>query len=74
MKNTHDELYKHYRQLLGLDDPWGVGSVKLDLEAKRIEIEVAWPSGHPVICPDCGKKCPIKDHAPERTWRHLDTM
>lgn len=74
MKNTHEELYAHYRQLLGLEKPWGVVSVKLDLEDKRVEIEVAWPAGHTVMCPECGSKCRLKDHAPERTWRHLDTM
>ena len=30
--------------------------------------------GHGVSCPECGKGCTMADHAPERTWRHLDTM
>lgn len=74
MKNNHEGLYAHYRQLLGLEDAWEVRMVNLDLESKRVEIEVAWPAGHVVLCPECGNKCRIKDHAPERTWRHLDTM
>ena len=30
--------------------------------------------GNTVACPECGKQCTVADHAPERTWRHLDTM
>jgi len=30
--------------------------------------------GGRVKCPECGKECTIADHAPERSWRHLDTM
>lgn len=30
--------------------------------------------GGRVECPECGAECSIADHAPERTWRHLDTM
>ena len=26
------------------------------------------------VCPECKAECGLKDHAPERTWRHLDTM
>src|SRR5439155_16001049 len=24
-------------------------------------------------CAECGRECPVHDHQPERTWRHLDT-
>jgi transposase len=27
-----------------------------------------------VICPGCQNRCSIFDHAPERKWRHLDTI
>ena len=35
---------------------------------------MAHRSGVRVTCPDCGTRCTVADHAPERTWRHLDTM
>jgi transposase len=68
-----DNLKKHYRLLLGLDAAWTVSDVSLSLEEKRVEIRVTHVGG-PVVCPECGESCTIADHAPERTWRHLDTM
>ena len=67
------KLTEHYRQLLGLDASWEVSDVSLSLEEKRVEICLVHRGG-PVTCPDCGAECAIADHAPERTWRHLDTM
>jgi transposase len=67
------KLTEHYRQLLGLDASWEVSEVSLSLEEKRVEITLVHRGG-PVTCPDCDAKCSIADHAPERTWRHLDTM
>ena len=67
------ELTKHYRQLLGLDAAWEVSDVALCLEENRVEILVTHRGG-PVVCPECSEACSIADHAPERTWRHLDTM
>lgn len=67
------ELTKHYRQLLGLDAAWEVSDVGLSLEDNRVDILVTHGGGQ-VACPECGETCSIADHAPERTWRHLDTM
>lgn len=67
------KLTHHYQQLLGLDSPWEVSSVVLSLEEKRVEITVRHGGG-PVECPECGAECRLADHAPERSWRHLDTM
>lgn len=68
------ELQKHYGLLLGIQSPWAVKMVALKLEDKRVEIDLEWQWGSEAICPECGKKCSIYDCAPERTWRHLDTM
>lgn len=62
-----------YRQILGLPEPWCVADVKLDLERNRIEVQVTHPEGLRWSCPRCGKELAVHDHAPERTWRHLDT-
>jgi transposase len=66
-------LTEHYRLLLGLDAAWEVSDVSLSLEEKRVEISLRHRGGR-VTCPECGVECSIADHAPERTWRHLDTM
>jgi transposase len=69
-----NELHRHYAQLLGVESPWMVNGVNLELDQRRVTIELGWKAGHRVECPQCGQECPIADHAPERTWRHLDTM
>lgn len=68
-----DTLKAHYRLLLGLDECWIVTEVKLDTAAKRVSIDLEFV-GKRVRCPDCSGDCSLKDHAPERQWRHLDTM
>lgn len=68
------ELQKHYAQLLGIDSPWEVKTVELKLKEKKVEIELGWQWGAAAKCPECGRECSIHDCAPERTWRHLDTM
>lgn len=63
----------HYAQLLGLEKPWHVTNVNLDMTKLQVDITVAHTSqSH--CCPECGKECSLYDHSPERTWRHLDTM
>jgi transposase len=74
MKRIENELHHHYALLLGVKSPWAVKGVKLDVAGKRIEIGVEWTPGQEVPCPQCGKFCALADHAPERRWRHLDTM
>ena len=46
----------------------------LKLSEKQVEIELGWQWGSAAKCPECGRACSIHDCAPERTWRHLDTM
>lgn len=64
----------HYALLLGVGSPWEVKDVVLKLEAKTVEIELGWQWGAAAECPECGRACSVYDCAPERTWRHLDTM
>jgi len=68
------ELQKHYGQLLGIGSPWEVKTVELKVEQKSVDIELGWQWGASAKCPECGQGCSIYDCAPERTWRHLDTM
>src|SRR5262245_36503475 len=70
-----ESLEQHYRRLLGLEEPWVVEAVDLDLAAQRVEIRLrAQGDARGLKCPECGKWAALYDHAPERRWRHLDTM
>lgn len=69
-----DLLSQHYALLLGLGEDWQVQSVDLDLDAQRVEIRLQHNPDMRCACPECGLPRPLKDHADERTWRHLDTM
>ncbi len=68
-----DSLKSHYRLLLGLDKTREVTSVELNVAAKSVTIALEY-RGRGGACPECKADCGLKDHAPERTWRHLDTM
>lgn len=74
MKLTDNELQKHYRLLLGVQLPWQVAEVKLELADQQVKICLVWEAGQKAPCPVCGRDCSLYDLAPERTWRHLDTM
>jgi len=62
-----------YGRILGLERPWHVESVDLQLKPREVHIYLAhedlptWP------CGECGVASPLYDHQPERRWRHLDT-
>jgi len=72
--NIDNELQKHYALLLGVSSPWEVKTVDLKIAEKKVEIQLDWQWGAAARCPECGRECSIHDCAPERTWRHLDTM
>jgi transposase len=65
---------EHYEQLLGLSGAWKVFAVPLDLEAKKVEVEIGYDLSQPMECPECGDQCAHYDHREMREWRHLDTM
>lgn len=63
-----------YEKLLGIESPWSVERVTLDVEAGRVDVWVQHPAGHRWVCPQCNKDdLACHDHAPERVWRHLDS-
>ena len=62
-----------YRHVLGLETPWKVDSVKLDVPGGRVDVWAVHEEGRRWACPDCRTELPLYDHAPERVWRHLDT-
>ena len=68
MRDT--ELYRH---LLGVESPWAVSRVNLDVKAQRVDVWVEHSRGVHWPCPMCQTMLPVYDHAPERSWRHLDS-
>jgi hypothetical protein len=65
-----ESLEQHYRRLLGLEEPWVVEAVKLELAAQRVEIRLrAQVTTRGFKCPECGEWSALYDHAPERRWR-----
>ncbi len=62
-----------YQRILGLEWPWEVGRVELDVKQQRGDVYAehikrkTWP------CPECGAACGLHDHDQEWTWRHLDS-
>lgn len=64
---------EHYKQLLGINSPWEISSVDLNIEEHRVDIVIEYTSDQGP-CPECGACCPKHDDRQERTWRHLDTM
>ena len=60
-----------YQQILGLSEPWRVKSVRLNHQAREVEVEVectetVWG------CPECSERMHVHDWE-RRRWRHLDT-
>jgi transposase len=68
MRDT--ELYRH---LLGIESPWTVTRVDLNVKRQVVEVFVEHKEGEHWPCPECGASLSVYDHAPERRWRHLDS-
>src|SRR4030042_6949122 len=64
------ELYRH---VLGLEKPWKVDHVDLDISGGRVDVWTVHEEGLRWSCPECRTELAIYDHAPERIWRHLNT-
>jgi transposase len=62
-----------YEQILGIASPWFVDRVELKLEEGQVHVHLAHGDGAEWRCPKCDRTCPLHDHTPPRTWRHLDT-
>lgn len=59
--------------LLHFGKDWEIGSVVTIGKTEAIEIKINYV-GQKAECPETKEMCNIYDHAPERKWRHLDTM
>jgi transposase len=61
-----------YAQILGIQPPWMVREVALNLAEGEIVIHVQHDPAVALTCPECGSEVPGYDTR-ERCWRHLDT-
>jgi transposase len=61
-----------YTQILGIQTPWEVSEIELDLKAGEVKVYVEQKPGTKQACPKCGASCPGYDKR-RRQWRHLDT-
>lgn len=68
MKDT--KLYHH---LLGLQKPWFVADVQIDVKGQQVDVWAEHPQRLQWPCPECGTKGPLHDHGQDRVWRHLDS-
>jgi len=62
---------KVYSALLRLRDPWYISKIDVDVAAEEAHVFIAHRHDR-LPCPECGKRCNVRDHGEERTWRHLD--
>ncbi len=60
-----------FTSALGLQPPWAVEDVKLDVARKRIDFEVSC-QGVLLSCPACGAGSQRVHDRLRRSWRHLD--
>lgn len=62
-----------YAQILGIQEPWRVEGVDLDLKAGEVIIRLTRDASAEWPCAECGRTGGLYDHQPKRRWRHLDT-
>lgn len=65
-------LVVFYQSVIAPPKPWKVVRVECFNDAFRVDV---WLEHDPskFRCPECMAECSVRDHAPERVWRHLDT-
>lgn len=67
-----ESLEEFYSNLLGINDPWEVASIKRDSKSKEVTATVVLKPDIQPFCPICGAPSKLHDHRTRR-WRHLDS-
>jgi transposase len=63
-----------YRLIVGLDAPWQIIDVELDIDEESVRVFVGCdPQREAFACPQCGAPSRVYDHREQRSWRHLDS-
>jgi hypothetical protein len=60
-----------YQRILGIESPWAVTDVALDLERREVRVEVAMQKDR-LPCPKCGVDAPAYDSLPSDSRVTLD--
>ena len=55
-----------FRRILGVEPPWNVARVELDVKGQKVDVWLEHEHGAPFPCPECSKKLPLYDHKEER--------
>ncbi len=66
------ESKEPYRHLLGINEPWMVERVDLDMTQGRVDVYVGIPRACALPARNVGRDSRV-DHSAERVWRHLDS-
>jgi len=70
--NIKESLEEFYENLLGVEYPWLVESIRRDSKKREVTVIVGYSQEEPCKCPVCGKRGKLHDHH-KRRWRHLDS-
>ena len=63
-----------YHQLLGVEAPWFVADVELNLEDEAVYVTLDFEGRTAnFVCPECQLRANLYDRRETRTWRHLDS-
>jgi transposase len=62
-----------YRQILGIELPWYVSRVELDLASESVRVYLEYRLMTEWTCPSCGTGASVHGHRDARSWRHLDS-
>jgi transposase len=62
-----------YAKLLGIEFPWLISKVQVDMSAEQIDVWVEEAAGVRFACAACNQDASVYDHTTEQVWRHLDT-
>lgn len=63
--------FELYQAVLGLQAPWTVVNVELEVTGQQVRVTVEAGEGSDP-CPECQERVPGSDRK-RRRWRHLDT-
>lgn len=66
-------LESFYQRVINPPSPWTVSKVEISDDSTRVDVWLIHQEHYRFSCHACHTPSPTYDHAPERTWQHLDT-
>ena len=62
-----------YAMLLGIEFPWRITKVQVEMVLERVDVWVEEAAGARFACAVCKQDASVYDHTTEQVWRHMDT-